>query len=278
MHPSQDHATEDSSAGRPDRRTVVVPGFLLLVAMVLIVVTQWGTLTQLRSLVTCGAGQPDDVSAGRLVDMVWQWGGSDPVDRRLAELKAGFTSAQLVLLLVHREPEVRRCAVRATAAIGDRSCVDPLLGRLHDPDHAVRATAERAVETIWMRLGSEASNDLLATAVRSMADGKWWESLDALNRALVASPNFAEAYHQRAIVHFHDERFDLAAIDCERALQNMPRHYGALAALGRCLLELDYPVAALAAFHLAQGINPNLRLEGLIASIRLRLSRRPAAI
>ena len=72
------------------------------------------------------------------------------------------------------------------------------------------------------------------------------------------APGFAEAYNQRAILHFETEEWYKSIADCERVLELNPYHFGAAAGLGRCYLELNKQRAALKAFRRSLRINPGL--------------------
>lgn len=245
--------------------------------MAALVATQWGTLVQLRA--AAKAERPmDEAAARRLLEIVTAWGATAPAGDALDDLRASLSEEQITRLLDHEASLVRACAIRALSAVGQRGCLEALLARLFDRAPSVRRLADGAIQTIWFRLGTPEANGLLATARRAMVHGRTFEALEAIEGAIRDSPGFAEAYNQRAKIYFHERQYALSAIDCEKALSLMPRHYGAMAGLGRCLLRLDQEVAALAAFTLAKSINPNLELDAVIAAVRRRLNQRPSAI
>ena len=92
------------------------------------------------------------------------------------------------------------------------------------------------------------------------------KALAGLNDLIGRAPQFAEAYNQRAIVHFRLDQFDRSAADCEAALKLNPQHFGAQAGRGQCFLRLRKHRAALRAFKVALRINP--RLEGVAEAVK----------
>lgn len=256
----------------------VIPCVFLVGMMTALLVTQWDAVIQLRNLAVEGEPPVDEEAARRLLEIIAQWGETSPADVAIEDLRANLSEEQITGLLVHEVPLVRACAVRALSAVGRRGCIAALLGRLSDREPVVRLLAGGAIQMIWLRLGTPEANDLLAATRRAITHGRIGEAKETVDAAIRESPDFAEAYNQRAIIYFEEGKFALAAIDCEKALSLMPRHYGAMAGLGRCLLRLDDEVGALAAFTLAKTINPNLQLETLITMLRLRIYQRPSAV
>ena len=86
-----------------------------------------------------------------------------------------------------------------------------------------------------------------------------------MTRLLRRAPRFAEAYNQRAILHWRRKHYCRAIADCKRVLRLNPYHFGALAGMAQCYIQIDRPVESLAAFREAYRINPNL--DGVSDSI-----------
>jgi Tfp pilus assembly protein PilF len=78
--------------------------------------------------------------------------------------------------------------------------------------------------------------------------------------------DFAEAFNQRAVLHFRLGQFREAIADCQRALELNPHHFGAAAGMAQCYMKLKKPRAALRSFRNALRINPNL--EDVAETIR----------
>ena len=97
------------------------------------------------------------------------------------------------------------------------------------------------------------------------------KALAGLDQLVGKAPHFAEAYNQRAILFFRLKQYDRSIADCEKALQLNTHHFGALAGMAQCYVQLRKPKAALKAFRTALNLNPNL--EGVAETIRASRTR-----
>ena len=85
-------------------------------------------------------------------------------------------------------------------------------------------------------------------------------------------PQFAEAYNQRAIVHFKLGEYKKAVADCESALALNPHHFGAQSGMGQCLQRMHKSRAALRAFRKALAVYPDLDdVAEMVRSLEERL-------
>jgi tetratricopeptide (TPR) repeat protein len=174
-----------------------------------------------------------------------------------------YTEGTLQRLLAEPHPDARRAAVMGLGLVGTMQSNKPLAGRLHDRDAQVRRLAADALWALWFRADSEANNAELQRLMR-MRDPK--KALVAFDSLIKKTRSFAEAYNQRAIVHFRLEQFESSISDCETVLRLNPHHFGAQSGMAQCYLKLRKPKAALRAFKNALRINPNL--EGVEETIR----------
>lgn len=74
-----------------------------------------------------------------------------------------------------------------------------------------------------------------AMSKRRVAD--YEGALMELNSALETAPDYAEAWNQRAFIHYLQGKPDRSLEDIERVLELEPRHFGALSGKGRILME-----------------------------------------
>ena len=213
----------------------------------------------------------EDDPASQLIRAVNEWQAGPPTGAALDDFRRQWPPEQIHPLLQHGWDVVRSSAVFALAMVGDRESIDPLLERLVDRSVSVRRGADAAIWRIWFRLGSERANRLVAVASQQMRSGAVDEAFESLERAIADSPDFAEAYNQRAIIHFNLRAFADSVEDCRLTLERMPVHYGTLVGMGQCLLQLGRDTEAIEAFRKAQQINPGLNLEGLIKALECRL-------
>ncbi len=214
----------------------------------------------------------EDDPAWPLVAAVMQWRNGRPDPETLASFRIYWPLARIHPMLVHEHERVRHSAVLALAFVGERGCIDALMERLRDEAMVVRRVADRALWQIWFRLGSDTANHWVREGARAIQAGAAQHAFMVLGWAIEDSPGFAEAYNQRAILHFSVRDYAASSQDCRRALQRMPRHYGALAGLGRCLMHLGRDAEAIEMLKKARQINPNLNLDGTIRALESRVS------
>ncbi len=166
-----------------------------------------------------------------------------------------YNLGTLQRLLGSHDPRARRAAVFALGQVGTMEVNASVAACLHDDDSEVSALAAEALWALWFHADTTAHNDALDRLVRLRDREK---ALAGIDRLIEQSPAFAEAYNQRAILMFRLKQFDRAVADCEKALQLNPLHYGALAGLGQCYLQMRKHRPALKAFRNALRINPHL--------------------
>jgi len=174
-----------------------------------------------------------------------------------------YGEGTLQRLLTHAGPQARRAALLALGLQGSMSSNPGVAGLLHDDDAQVRRLAADALWNIWFRAEGEPSKRELQR-LSQMKDAN--KSLRGLNGLVEKCPDFAEAFNQRAIIHFKLGEFAKSAADCKRALERNPFHFGAQAGLAQCLIRMKKPRTALRAFRQALRINPEL--EGVAETIR----------
>jgi tetratricopeptide (TPR) repeat protein len=179
------------------------------------------------------------------------------------QVQARYNEGTLLRLLTSRELRARRAALCALGQLGTMEASAALTARLHEDDGDLRRLAVDALWAIWFRADSEANNRELKRLAGLKDRNK---ALAGFDQLLDRAPSFAEAYNQRAIVHFRLKQYDKAIADCEKTLELNPCHFGAQAGLGQCYLQLRKHKAALKAFRNALRIHPYL--EGVADAIR----------
>jgi tetratricopeptide (TPR) repeat protein len=179
------------------------------------------------------------------------------------QVAARYTEGTLTRLLSTGDPKTRRAALLALGLLGTMECNAAVAARLHDDDADLARMAADALWSIWFRGDGKANADELHRLVRLRDRDK---ALAGFDQLLKRSPNFAEAYNQRAIVYFRLKQYERSIADCERALQLNPCHFGALAGMGQCFLQLRKHKAALKAFRNALRLNPHM--DGIAETIR----------
>ncbi|MEM7302389.1 MAG: hypothetical protein AAF468_15000 [Pseudomonadota bacterium] len=122
-----------------------------------------------------------------------------------------------------------------------------------------RKRAQRISQQIWanwFRSDSKSTDLLTGWARKAMADKKFAVALDLLDQAIVLNPGYAEAWNQRATLHFMMDEYGKSISDIERVLELEPRHYGALSGLGMILQRMERKKEALEIWHRVLAIYP----------------------
>lgn len=122
----------------------------------------------------------------------------------------------------------------------------------------IAAPIEAEIWKVWAESKSP-STELLYTRGAAVVDaGNLDLALELLTAVTQLDPTFAEGWNMRATVHVMREEYQPAIEDIERTLALEPRHFGALAGLGRIMETLGNDKAALAAYDAALKIDPTL--------------------
>jgi tetratricopeptide (TPR) repeat protein len=178
--------------------------------------------------------------------------GLEKYRRQVSEV---YTEPTLERLLCSYDPICRRAAVLALGLVGTMAANDALSRRLPDDDPIVRKLAGDALWAVWFRAAGRDHCEQLQQIVSGTNARTVLRDLDVL---ISRTGDYAEAYNQRAILHYKLGEYRRAAADCETVLKLNPQHFGAAAGMAQCYLKLNRPRAALRAFRSALEINPNL--------------------
>ena len=127
--------------------------------------------------------------------------------------------------------------------------------------------------TIWFRSGaSDEANRHLCRGTKAMNRRDFEEALEHFDLAIAADPNFAEAYNQRAILHYLREDFDKCICDCQAAVERMPHHFGAWAGMGHCHAHQGRLKDAAHCYQKAIDIHPSFGgVKQVLEELRYRL-------
>jgi tetratricopeptide (TPR) repeat protein len=173
-------------------------------------------------------------------------------------LKSRWTHAQIATLFQCDNPDVRKMAALAFSLVGKKCCLPKLAPLLKDPDSFVNQMAEHAMWSVWFSCGAAEANQELCRGSKAMNDRDYEKAIEAFSHAIELDPGFAEAYNQRAIAKYLQEKYDDSIQDCWAAVERMPCHFGAWAGIGHCHAHQGRPAEALEAYEKALSINPHL--------------------
>ncbi len=183
----------------------------------------------------------------------------------LRELQAGWNTSTLIRFLNAPGAEIRKTAAMSLTLVGDKSAVEALARALHDGDADYCHLIEHALWAIWFRSGNFRSIRHLQCGLSHLQHGNLDTAAEKFSLAIEADPDFAEAYNQRAIAYYLAERFEESIRDCQRTLERMPPHFGAMAGMGHSHAHLGRLPAARECYRRALDIHP--RMEGIAASL-----------
>lgn len=172
-------------------------------------------------------------------------------------LESRWSCTQITRLLKDPCDDVRKVAALALALVGGQCCVPAIAEQLKDPDPMVNQMAEHALWSIWFRCGTPDANHALCRGTRALDQKDYDAATCHFSRAIDLDPTFAEAYNQRAIVKYLQERYAESMEDCTRAIERMPSHFGAWSGMGHCHAQEGRFAEALACYSRALEINPH---------------------
>lgn len=134
--------------------------------------------------------------------------------------------------------------------------LDDLFEALRQPDTTSWEAVEDRIWEVWSQSGSPAMDLLLERGREAIGDGEQVTAIEHLTALVENAPDFAEGWNARATAFFQADLYGPAIADIARALTLEPRHFAALAGLGRILEETGDTARALEAYRKASAIHP----------------------
>ncbi len=183
-----------------------------------------------------------------------------------------WTPAQVCRLIKHEQVDVRRVATVTMGMIGNMSHVNCLSNALTDSDRQVNQMAEHALWSIWFRSGSSQAAGPFREGLSLLAADKPEQAKEQFQRAAAIDPTFAEAHNQCAIACFLAGDYKESIKAARKAIQLVPKHFGAIAGMGHCFAQLGELGMALRCYRRARRVNP--QLDGIaqtIASLQTKI-------
>jgi tetratricopeptide (TPR) repeat protein len=168
-----------------------------------------------------------------------------------AALPGGVSAQSAAPPVTNEQPQPR---------LSERERLDRLFERLKAAPTVEAATAiSNQIEQRFDRSGSDTA-DLLMQRVKQAIESKNFETaLDLLDYITTLTPDWAEAYHRRALIHFIAKDEEAAMRDIRATLAREPRHYQALAGLGRLLQMMGKRRQAYEVYQRALLIHPHFQ-------------------
>lgn len=157
-------------------------------------------------------------------------------------------------------------AASCLGVLGGPGAILPLAGGLRHDDPAVVSASEDALWRLWFGAAGSAARRRLMGAMGMIEQGHYDAAIETLAHLIDGEPDFAEAYHQRAITRYLQGDYVGSAADYKQTIRLNPCHFAALAGLGRAHADLGNMAEASAAYHQALQVHP--RMEGVQQAMR----------
>jgi len=181
---------------------------------------------------------------------------SRDVEKFTQNLLARYSEATLLKLVVSTDVEVRRASVLSLGLIGSVESVTPVGKTMQDKDPVVRQFAENGLWGIWFRASSPENNRELMAIRELIGEERLDEAEKRLDTLIKKAPDYAEAWNQRAIVHYARGDYEKSVADCREVVKRNPYHYGALSGMGQCLIRQNKLIEAQQVFTELLKIQP----------------------
>ena len=212
-------------------------------------------------------GPPDNDPGWQVVSALADYARAGRGRDKLEEMREAWPPKRVYPHLGSKHEQIRHSTILMLMFLGDKGSITPLVACLRDDADVIRRLGEMALRSLWGRLGTDESNRLVAEAAALFTRGQLDDAMKKVDAAIELTPDFAEAYHVRAMIHLAGKRFDKSAEDCGRAVKLLPEHFAAWYRLGTCLEALGQTAEALDAYRKARDINPALPLDRKIEQL-----------
>ncbi len=154
-------------------------------------------------------------------------------------------------------PPALRMPGAPPAVVDRKTAIDHMLDALKNaPSEQVAAPLEAQITELWLHQGSPAVTLLMARGLRELNADTPGDAVEDLGAAITLDPNFAEAYHQRAIARFAAGDLSGAVADLHATLEREPRDFGAFRTLEEIAEQQEDWKSAYAAQQKLMAIDP----------------------
>lgn len=126
--------------------------------------------------------------------------------------------------------------------------------------------AEDAIWRVWVDHPDQQVREALALGMRQRDSYEWDKALQSFSRVILADPDYAEGWNQRAFIYFLKEDLDAALADLDKALELEPRHFGALTGKAMILMRTDRFDEGQEILRQAVAIHPFLKERGMLVA------------
>ena len=190
-----------------------------------------------------------------------------------SEEKLNYQQARKAL--GHAEPQRRINGMYQLTKLGTAKDADAVYPLLDDAQAEVRLVALATVWQLWGKSGDMAIDKLYQEGLDKMRDGDTASAIKVFSAIIANRPAFAEAWNKRATIYYMSGDHELSMQDCEKVLELIPQHFGALVGFAQMLAERSQPERALALMERASKVNPYLaNAELMMAALRIQIENK----
>lgn len=155
----------------------------------------------------------------------------------------------------------------------DSAYVDRLLQALKDPDETIRNQATGEFWHMWFHQKGIQGAKRLIESQTLVESERTKEAKSILDELILSQPDFAEAWNRRAVLYYMLGQYTDAIQDCEKTIELIPHHFGALHGLGLCHASVGNYLDAIHCFRRTLDIQPfSLINQRLILECTAKLS------
>ena len=154
---------------------------------------------------------------------------------------------------------------RARKAVRGSPLLDDLFRRLARCARPEAEATEERIWDVWMYHPHDAAARALDLAARDIAAQRYDLAETRLTLVLRRLPDFAEAWHKRAVLYYLLGRDEECLRDLRRTLELEPRHFGAMLHFVELLLQAHAAEDAYFALRAARSIHPHLSIPASAA-------------
>lgn len=142
-------------------------------------------------------------------------------------------------------------------AAAEQARLDRLFAELKEAAPEQALVVAKEIELEWSKSGSAAMDLLLRRGWDALEAGETAHAIEHFTAVTDHAPDFAEAWHARAVAYTRAQLYGPAIADLERALALSPRHFNAIYGLGVILEEMGRPEMAQEAYEAVLDIHPH---------------------
>ena len=134
--------------------------------------------------------------------------------------------------------------------------IERWLADLKRSDESVREQATASLWHSWFHQKGVHGAQQLLQAQTFLDAGQVGQCESLLKSIVDVQPDFAEAWNRLAVLHFVQKDYWGAIADCQKVIERVPYHFGALHGLGLSHRAVGHYTAAIQAFRQALEVQP----------------------